>query len=175
MQEMYKMMNEHHIIMMFKGDLTHRVVTSLLSSVNKTLDSIDTDYQLKKRFYAIAVECMENITRHNVVLEQNQIPVKYNSSVFAISENDDHFKIQTGNYILNNQIQKLTNKLKKINSLNEKELKAYYKKNLLKAKPEGGGLGIIDMSIRSGYKLSYEFKPCSSEISFFILQTLLNK
>lgn len=175
MQEMYKLMNEHHIIMLFKGDLTHRVVTTLLSSVNKTLDSIDTDYQLKKRFYAIAVECMDNITRHNVALGQNQLPVKYNSSVFAISESDEHFKIQTGNYILNTKIQQLTKRLKKVNSLNEKELKTYYKKNLLKPKLEGGGLGIIDMSIRSSCKLSYEFKPYSDELSFFMLQTLLNK
>ena len=173
-QDVYKFMSERHIIMSFLGDFTHEIVTSLLSSLKKILDATNMDYLHKKRFYAIVVECMDNISRHNITLEQNSMPLKHTSTIFAISEHPDSFKIQTGNYILNSQISALTQRLEKVNSLDKEGLKALYREKIL-AKPTGGGLGIIDVSIRSGCKLSYEFKTISDDISFFILQTVVSK
>jgi len=174
-QEVYKFMSDRHIIMSFLGDFTHEVVTSLLASIKKILSSSEMDFQLKKRFYAIVVECMDNISRHNVALEENPLPVKYNSTIFAISEHEDSFKIQTGNYILNSQMESLTKRLESVNSLDKDGLKALYREKIMEFKPEGGGLGLIDISIRSGCKLSYDFKPVSDDISFFILQTIVSK
>ena len=173
-QEVYQFMNDRNIVMSFLGDFTHEVVTSLLSSVKKLLDTSEMDFLLKKRFYAVVVECMDNITRHNTAIEQDQLPFKYTSTIFAISSYPDHFKIQTGNYILNSQIQALTERLDKVNSLDKEGLKALYREKI-SARPEGGGLGIIDISLRSGCKLSYEFKNISDEVSFFILQTIVSK
>ncbi len=172
--DVYKFMNERRIIMSFLGDFTHEIVTSLLSSLKKILDASDMDYQLKKRFYAIVVECMDNISKHNIALEQSKMSHKNTSTIFAISEHDDSFKIQTGNYILNSQITSLTQRLNKINSLDKEGLKALYSEKIL-TKPEGGGLGLIDVSLRSGCKLNYEFKKISDDISFFILQTIVSK
>lgn len=175
MQEIYKFMTEHNIIISFRGDLGHETVTSILAVVKKFLESTDMDYQSKKKLYAIVVESTDNITRNNLLLEQNLLPAKYTSSIFCISEYQEHFNIQTGNYILNTQIPSLKQKLEKVNVLTKEELKTFYQEKLLESKPQGGGLGIIDISIRSGCKLTYEFIPHSAEISFFILQTLLNK
>ena len=168
-------MTDHNIVMSYRGDLTHDTVTSILSLIKKFLESTDITYQSKKKLYAIVVECTDNITKNNMLFVQNQVPTKYSSSIFCISEHPEYFNIQTGNYILNSQIAPLQQKLKNVNLLNEEELRVFYKEKLLNSKPEGGGLGIIDISIRSGCKLSYEFIQDSDEISFFILQTLLIK
>lgn len=175
MQEIYKFITEHNVIMSFRGDISHETVTSILSLVKKFFENNDISYQSKKKLYAIVVECTDNITRNKILFEQNLLPAKYASSIFCISEHPEYFNIQTGNYILNTRIPALKQKLKKVNLLDKKELKLFYQKKLLDTKPQGGGLGIIDISIRSGRKLSYEFIPYSTEISFFILQTLLNK
>ncbi|MBA3706364.1 MAG: hypothetical protein H0W84_10860 [Bacteroidetes bacterium] len=173
MKDIHKFMNERDIIMSYRGDLTHKMVTSLLGFVKKILQSSDTNYHSRKRLYAILAECTDNITKNSAALEKTLLPTKYTSSIFSISEHEEHFKIQTGNYILNEQIPILKQKLEKVNSMDAEELKEFYKKSLLRK--QDGGLGIIDISIRSAYKLSYEFIYHSNKVSFFCLQTILNK
>ncbi len=173
--EVYKYMNERHIVMSFLGDFTHKVVTSLLSSVKKIIDTTEMDFQVKKRFYAVVVECLDNISRHNYVLEGEQLPSKHTATIFTISEYDDHFTIQTGNYIHNNHVALLSGRLEKVNSLDKEGLKELYRQKMAESPRGGGGLGIIDMSIRTGCKISFEFKPVSDEISFFVLQTIVSK
>lgn len=173
--DVYKYMNDRHIIISFLGDFTHKVVTSLLSSVKKIIDTTEMDFQIKKRFYAVVVECLDNITRHNYALEGEVLPKHNTSTIFTISEHTDHFKIQTGNYIHNNHVAFLSEKLDKVNSLDKEGLKEFYREKLTASPRGGGGLGIIDISLRSGCKISYEFKPVSDNISFFVLQTTVNK
>jgi len=173
--DVYKFMSDRHIIMSFLGDFTHKVVTSLLSSVKRIIDTSDLDFQVKKRFYAVVVECMDNISRHNYALEGEKLPAKHSATIFTISEHENHFSIQTGNYIQNKDIPGLSSKLEKVNSLDKEGLKALYREKMMESPAGGGGLGIIDMSIRTGCKISFEFKPVSNDISFFVLQTILSK
>ncbi len=173
--EVYKYMNDRNIIMSFLGDFTHKVVTSLLSSVKRIIDTSELDFQVKKRFYAVVVECLDNISRHNMAIEGEQLPAKHTSTIFTISEYEDHFTIQTGNYIHNKDVQHLATRLEKVNSLDKEGLKALYREKMLESPTGGGGLGIIDMSLRTGCKISYDFKPVNGDISFFVLQTILSK
>jgi hypothetical protein len=171
--DVYKFMNDKNIVLSFLGDFTHSVVTSLLSSVKKIIDTSEIDFQLKKRFYAVVVECLDNISRHNYGFTKDGII--HNSTLFLISEEEKHFTILTGNYVQNNQTALLAERIDKVNSLDRDELKALYRETIMQSPEEGGGLGIIDVSMRSGCKISYMFKPVSDEVSFFVLQTLVSK
>jgi hypothetical protein len=173
--DVYKYMNERRIVMSFLGDFTHKVVTSLLSSVKKIIDTAEMDFQLKKRFYAVVVECLDNISRHNYVLEGEKFPAKHTSTIFTISEFDNHFTIQTGNYIHNKHVPLLSQRLEKVNSLDKEGLKALYREKITESPQSGGGLGIIDISIRTGCKISFDFRPVTDDISFFVLQTIVSK
>jgi len=173
--DVYKYMNDRHIIMSFLGDFTHKVVTSLLTSVKKIIDTTEMDFQLKKRFYAVVVECLDNISRHNMALEGEQLPARHSATIFTISEHEAHFTIQTGNYIHNKDVPALSAKLEKVNSLDKEGLKELYREKMRNSPEGGGGLGLIDMSLRTGCKITYDFKPVTNEISFFVLQTILSK
>ena len=172
--DVYKYMNERRIIMSFLGDFTHKVVTSLLSSVKKIIDTTEMDFQLKKRFYAVVVECLDNITRHGYALEGEQLP-RHTATIFTIAEHDDHFSIQTGNYISNKDVSALSARLNAVNSLDKEGLKALYRERMAASPDTGGGLGIIDISIRTGCKISFDFFPVNNDISFFVLKTTLSK
>lgn len=173
--DVYKYMSDRHIIMSFLGDFTHKVVTSLLTSVKKIIDTTEMDFQLKKRFYAVVVECLDNISRHNFALEGEDLPAHHNVTIFTISEHPGHFTIQTGNYIHNKDVAALSAKLETVNSLDKDGLKSLYREKMLNSPEGGGGLGIIDISLRTGCKITYDFKPVTNDISFFVLQTILNK
>lgn len=173
--DVYKFMSDRHIILSFLGDFTHKVVTSLLSSVKRIIDTTEMDYQLKKRFYAVVVECLDNISRHNYALDAEKLPARQTATIFTISEHQDTFVIQTGNFIHNKDVPSLTERLEQVRSLDKEGLKALYREKMLGAPNGGGGLGIIDISIRTGCQISYDFKPVTNEVSFFVLQTILSK
>ena len=82
------------------------------------------------------------------------------------------YKISTGNFINSSKIKFLKDKIDKINSLNEEELKDMYKFILnhqkLSAKG-GGGLGLVDIARKTGNKLEYAFLNYNNEYYFYNL------
>ena len=172
-QEVYAFMEDRNIIMSFLGDLSHSVITSLLSSVKQVLKSVEANHVVKKRIYNVVVECLDNVSRHNFVPGKSDGPLKMYSTIFTLSKHENHYKILTGNYVLNTNIGELTERIEKVNSLDRTGLQSLYREKISE-RSEGGGLGIVDISIKSGSKLSYEFKPVTEHLSFFILQTIVS-
>ncbi|MBC7863166.1 MAG: hypothetical protein IAF38_09340 [Bacteroidia bacterium] len=174
--ELHKFMDDRKIIMSFLGDLNHKVVTSILISVKRLLSMEEADFLVKKKLYAVLVECLDNITKHNIANTEGQPETNKNpSTLFTLSLEEDHFKILTGNYIFNSNIESLSSGIEELNGLNKEGLQSLYRKKLLESKSEGGGLGMIDISLRSGCKFTYEIRPMSDQMSFFILQAIVNK
>ena len=95
----------------------------------------------------------------------------------VIKKFEDGFKVSLGNFVTSNKTKYLKDKIDKINSLTEEELKDMYKFILnhqkLSAKG-GGGLGLVDMARKTGNKLEYSFYEFNSDFSFFNLDVLIN-
>ena len=73
------------------------------------------------------VESLQNITRHQTILEQEEID---NSSLFVIQrlKNDDF--ITSGTIVDNQEVESLRAKLSNVNSFDKDSLKEYYKEIL---------------------------------------------
>jgi len=82
------------------------------------------------------------------------------------------YKVTTGNFVSSKRIKFLKEKIDKINSMTQDELKDMYKFILnhqrLSVKG-GGGLGLVDIARKSGYKLDYSFFYYNDSYSFFNL------
>jgi hypothetical protein len=173
--EVYKNMNEKGVIISYLGDFSYSIVNSLLLSVKKIIGTLEMDFQNKKRFYAVVAECLDNVNRHNYEFDTEKASENFNQTIFNISENKTAFIIQTGNYIHLNKLPLLTANLEKVNSLDREGLKSFYSHKLAESPAKGGGLGIIDISIRSGSKILYECKPVTEDVFFIVLQTTIKK
>jgi len=89
-----------------------------------------------------------------------------------IGKDDSNYNIITGNYILSKNIDSLTARMDKVNSMSVDELKVLYKEILNNdqySDKGGGGLGLVDMARKTGQKLGYNFKKIDDEYSFFSL------
>ena len=84
----------------------------------------------------------------------------------------DGYKIITGNFVHAENIEKLEEKIKRINRSSHEEIKELYKFILnhqrISAKG-GGGLGLVDIARKTGNKLEYTFKEYNDKYSFFYL------
>jgi hypothetical protein len=170
--DFYDKMEKHNIMLCFKGTVTSELLTSILQIMESKLDSTDEPPKIKKKVFNVLVECLQNLYHHIEDIPATELYQNPKQAIFMMGKQNDEYFILTGNFMPNNNVSGLKNKLDIINSMDKEQLKEYYKETLnngqMSAKG-GGGLGMIDIARKSGQKLNYEFLPIDEENSFFSL------
>ncbi|MEO5569768.1 MAG: SiaB family protein kinase [Bacteroidia bacterium] len=173
---LYKDLERDEIILSFKGDITQDLLSSVFSIMESRLEHEDNEPHLKKKFYHILIECLQNLYHHNETMPVDlDVPANEGSAsaIFMIGRGEDNcFRIITGNYIMNSNSEELKARLDKVNGMNAEQLRAYYldKLNTTELSDKGGaGLGMIDIARKSGHKIDYNFNKVSDKYSFFSL------
>lgn len=171
-QDFYNMMERGNIMLSFKGEVTSDLLTSILQIMETKMETLDEPPKIKKKVYNILVECLQNLYHH--IDEDDKLTAQNEkSALFMIrKEQDGEYSIMTGNYIAEENVGNMKDRLDRINAMDKEELKDYYKEVLnngeMSAKG-GGGLGMIDIARKSGRKLEYNFSPVDDKFSFFSL------
>ncbi len=166
--EAHQLMSEKRSLMSFTGHFDHLAITLLLTNIKSKLSAIEITTGMDKRVYSVLVECIENVCKHS--FHGNE---KENIATLLLSKSETKYTIVTGNHIMNDEIPALKEKLETVAKLSPVELKQMYRVQIL-SKPtndNNAGLGIIDIAIKSGNKIKYEFKKLTKNTSFYLLQT----
>jgi len=170
--ELFKAMQKDNLGHIYRGLFTQSITDSILSLTETNLDKEEESPKIKKRVYAIMVECLQNVTRHQGDDIEND---PENLGLFVIQKQASKYFLTTGNLVENADIEKIEGLISKINSLEKDELKKYYKQVLTEgslSEKGGAGLGLIDMARKSGNKLGYRFKDVNEKYSYFYLHTI---
>jgi hypothetical protein len=166
--EVYQFMSEKNIMVAFTGHFDHLVTTSLLKNIKNKLSALQSVTGIDKRVYNVLVESIENISKYSSLNTGKQ-----NIAMLLLCKSEHHFTVITGNHVLNTDVPKLKERLDAIAKLNPAQLKQLYREQMLskRTNDNSAGLGIIDIAIKSGNQLKYDFKPVSDLTSFYLFQT----
>jgi hypothetical protein len=170
--DIYDKMERNNILLSFKGEITSDLLTSILQIMENKMENMQEEPKMKKKVYNVLVECLQNLYHHLDEISEVDFE-RIRSAIFMIGKIDNSYSIITGNYILNENINGLKNRLDEVNSFNKEELKEYYKKVLNNGEMSlkgGGGLGMIDIARKTGEKLEYNFLEIDNKVSFFTLK-----
>jgi len=171
LDQCYEKMNQGEVIVAFKGHIGADIISNTLDLVESKLESKNISNVVRKKLYNLLVESLQNLYHH----VDAPLGLGDNDSsfgVFILSKMPNGFRISTGNFVQQDKIQMLKDKIDKINSLSSEELKDFYKfvlNNQKFSEKGGGGLGLIDMARKTGNKLEYHFFEYNKEYSFFNL------
>ena len=135
------------------------------------MENMQEEPKIRKKVYNVLVECLQNLYHHLDEVSELESD-KIRSAIFTIGKDKNMYSIITGNYIFNENILGLKNRLDEVNSLSKEELKEYYKRVLNNGEMSlkgGGGLGMIDIARKTGEKLEYNFLEIDNKVSFFTL------
>ena len=171
---LFQRINNDDFEYVYRGYFTHNITKKILFLADTNIAKVTYQSTLQKRTYYIMVEGLQNITRHQDEIA-NLNTEKY-PGIFAIQKNGERYYISTGNIVANDKIPALKEKLDTINSLNPDELKKFHREMLTSGSMSdkgGAGLGLIEMSRKSGNKLLYSFEQLDNEYTYFYLQTLI--
>jgi hypothetical protein len=174
----YNKLQSGEVLLAYKGSISTAWINSVLESIEGKLDSFGVESKIKKKMYNVLVEGLQNLFHHVDDLPEDmreKFDSKFGSLI--IKKHENGYKVSLGNFVNSNKTKYLKDKIDKINSLSEEELKDMYKFILnhqkLSAKG-GGGLGLVDMARKTGNKLEYYFYQYNEEYSFFNLNVLIN-
>jgi hypothetical protein len=168
--EVHQLLSNKDTLMAFTGYFDHLLTTLLLINVKNKLGSSETATGVEKKVYSVLVECIENVSKHSPENGDKTI------STLLVSKSETKYSIITGNYISNSEVSDLKEKLDKVANSSLAELKQLYREQILSRRSDenNAGLGIIDIAIKTGNQIKYEFKPISEHTTFYLLQTDIN-
>lgn len=176
--EYYEALRGSNSLLSYQGNITSEVINTILEEVEIKLNNIDEDVKLRKKLYNVLVEALQNLYHHVEDLPDGVYGSLRNKFGSVIINRTEHgYKISSGNFISSNRIKMVKDKLDKINSLTQDELKDMYKFILnhqkLTAKG-GGGLGLVDIARKTGNKFDYSFHNVNNDYYFFNLDIFVS-
>lgn len=178
LKQWYQKMNEGDIILSYKGSITAELITEVLETVEQRLNETIENRKLKKKVYNVLVEALQNLFHHIDYAPTDNGDMKKNLAVFVFSKEDNNtYKVSTGNFVKIDKIQLLKDRLDQINFLSSEQLKVVYKmvlNNQEFSEKGGGGLGMLDMARKTGNKLNYNFYNYNKEFFFFSMDVLIS-
>ena len=170
---------EGNIILFYKGNVDSDVINHVLDTVEDKMISANEQSRLRKKVYNVLVESLQNLFHH-----VDKVPADFEDQtaerfgMLAVRKVGSGYRIITGNFVHIDNVEKLEEKIKRINRSSHEEIKELYKFILnhqrISAKG-GGGLGLVDIARKTGNKLEYSFRKYNDKYSFFYLDILVNE
>lgn len=170
---LYRHMEDENIILSFKGEFTSDLLTSILHIMEEKMKTLEITQKKKKRVFNVLVECFQNLYHHIESISQNEEEALYQkSALILVTYHGERMTVKTGNFISNDGIEALEDRLELVNELSPEELRDLYQKRLLSnslSEKGTAGLGLIDIARKSKSKLGHEFIKIDDNCSFFCL------
>lgn len=162
---------KNEILFLFKGVITKSLLSNSFEEIESKIENAPT--KVKKKIFNVLVELMQNLHHHSSILPDDGSSKDVGKYVICILRKDSNgYRIISGNFIQDAQKNFLTKHLDHINTLDKESLKELYKEILnnqeFSAKG-GGGLGMVDISRKSGSKLDYNIHDYKPGYYFFSL------
>jgi len=175
--EFYQFMQNHNVILSFKGEISQEILLSIGDLLKEKLSHEETQQRVIKKVFFIFIELAQNIDRYsseNTVIEEKPVGM----GVLFIRECDTHFTIFAGNVVSPDEAADITEQCAIINPLSPDELKRYYKEQLKKPREEGkigGGVGLISVVRKAGNPLETYSTNLDANRTFLVLSVQVNK
>ena len=161
------LLDKKNILLNFNGSFNQNNILSLLSIIKGQMRV----NKAAKKVYYIMVEMLQNISKHGQYYDDN---ADGNPGIFYLGQTDEEYVLTSGNYIKNEYVDDIKERLNIINEMDNNELNEYFNQILLDQNvidPRKTGLGFVDIRLKCNRKIAYDFKKIDDNYSFFTLQT----
>lgn len=172
----YQTMHNDKIMLCYKGKLTSELIFTLLQFAEAKFYALKTDYSTRKKIINILIETLQNIYHHS---DSNQ--EEEQEALVMIGKEHDNYIVITGNYVAQDNVEGLINRIREANELNDQALREKYRDVLdakTKTEPQvgiGAGIGILDIARRSGQKIDYSLHSTKDNKFFFTLEVKISE
>ena len=163
----------------YKGNIDSDLINKVLDTVEGKLIKGNEHSKLRKKVYNVLVESLQNLYHHvDKVPEDFEDQTSEKFGILEVIKVERGYRIITGNFVRADNVEKLEEKIKRINRSSHEEITELYKFILNHQRISskgGGGLGLVDIARKTGNRLEYLFKEYNEESSFFYLDIMVSE
>jgi len=170
--DFFNRLRKDDLSFIYQGNFSDRITSMVIRLIENNISGGFS--KLKNKISFLMIESFQNIIRHGDSLEAENIPSS--PGLFLTRCIGDTYYITSANLIENVNVDPLREKLMQVNVLDKDGLKDLYFEILSNkqiSSKGGAGLGLIQMSRKSGQKLDFDFVKVSDTLSFFYFQMKL--
>lgn len=168
-------MSSESKIIDFSGVLKYETIQFLISELTQLVTSYNFTTAVRKKILNISVECLENILKYtDNELYKNTVQFQ---TYFSVKKQNDEILISSGNILKADSVEKIINRIDKINNSTREELLIAYEdviNNGQISQKGGAGLGLIDIAIKSGNQIQYSFADAGNNLFYYTFRVKIN-
>lgn len=177
MLDLFQSLLEQDIITMYQGPMSQ----TILAKLAKQLRESEENYLLSKRLFAILIELGQNINHYS---EQRQRTISEEKEVgcgmIVVMQTAENYTVAATNLIKTTDVERITAHCDYINSLNQKDLRKFYRTQRRATRQDGhygGNIGFIEMVRKSNKPLKVRFQTnaTNTELSILSIQVTLSR
>lgn len=162
-----KEFNEKGIFLTFSGPLSQELMVEIGRTLKQKMQMEEVSKTTVVRVFSMVIENAQNIIHYSA---------EESLGIITVGREGDHFLVSCGNMVENDKVEKLRARLTKLQKMDQKELKKYYKEKRKQGPDEGskgGGLGFIEMARKASQPIAFYFKKIDEELSFFSVKVTI--
>lgn len=146
------------------GEFSHAKVDLLLKFIESSVLLSGSKRKVMKRICSVTIECLQNITHHAARDESGS-----QQSFVLLSKHGDHFRLSTGNLILQEDSSLIDYRLSELNKLDQKEVRKLYIETLCNENfsfKGGAGLGFLTISKKTKSPIAYDLSSVNERFAY---------
>ncbi len=155
-------------IVEFEGGVSSEKITEFIDKSEAALDKLEVDKKIRKRILFVIIESLQNLYHHSYDKEVLGQESKF--GVFLFLKKENMLSIVSGNFLDEQTVLFLKNRIRQLNALTIDEIKDLYKIILNEtslSEKGGGGLGMIDIIRKTKQPIEYDFFDVTKNIAFY--------
>lgn len=164
-------------VLHYKGKLTFERIGILLNDLKNRKEAFDIQPILYKKLLTLMIEVLENVLKYSDHFEDFTLEYPEYLPEFELNMKDGGFILVSRNPVRNKDKKTISEKIDKINTSNEEELKKIYRETITNGmftEKGGAGLGFIEMAKIINRDLEIDFHPATSGYSVYELILHIN-
>jgi hypothetical protein len=175
-----KDLNKKGIFFCFSGPVSQDLLVEIGATLKQKMVLEETKDATAIRVFSMVVEMAQNIIHYSAekcpkdgFSGKNE---ELSIGILAVGYEDGHYFVLCGNMIRSDSVEKLREKLTRIQKMDKEELKKYYKEQRKKGPDDGSkgaGLGFIDMAKKASRPIEFDFRTVDENFSFFSTKTVI--
>ena len=166
--------NSFELIYESSGIFDYSKINDAMEDLKQKLILQNLDKPSCKRLFGIVVESLENAFRHSVE-QTDQLDQKVNLLIYLLKYGKN-FKLIVGNFVDKDECVDLQKRFNKILELEKHEIQELCMERMKQGiinKKGGGGLGMLDIALRSEGNVIFKTFPASEKNDLFLLEALV--
>jgi len=157
--------DDSSVIVHYSGDLNFGFANALTSRLERLLEEKIESKRVKKRFFSVFVEAIQNIRLHGEMDDSEHV-----HSIVTVFVKDQKLQAKFSNIIESRQARELADRYEEINLLDPITLKERYMEIMMngaRSDKGGAGLGILTIVMRSKNPSPVSVRKLNDEYDIF--------